>query len=136
VQVQVGPVPAASARVWLAYAKSVVGEMMRSLPIQVAAEFSAYLEEWSSAAQGEQFVWEGTADPEQVEYLLHAWFNLAKSVVAQREASGGPLGPPEGRVFYIALVNSLLTALRRESRATAEFADHLAPFWPGLESSA
>jgi hypothetical protein len=52
-------------------------------------------------------------------------------VVAQRE----PLGPPEGRVFYTGLVSGLLAALRQESRATAEFADHLAPFWPGLNAN-
>jgi hypothetical protein len=136
VQVQIGPLPADAARVWLAYATDVVGAALKQLPIQVAAQFSAYLQDWSEAATGDIFVWEGKAEPEEVEYLLHAWFNLAQSVVAQREAAGEPLGPPDGQVFYVGLVTSLLDALRKESRTTAEFAEHLAPFWPGLTAQA
>ena len=128
VQVKIGPLPADSARAWLAYAEGVVMANMKALPIQVAAQFSAYLQEWGEAAQGEDFVWEGTAEPEEVEYLLHAWFNLAQAVVER----GEPGNPPEGQVFYTGLVNGLLDALRKENRATAEFAEHLAPFWPGL----
>jgi hypothetical protein len=126
VQVQIGPLPADSARVWLDYAGGVVGAAMKQLPIQVAAQFSAYLQEWLEAAQGDVFVWEGSAEPEEVEYLLHAWFNLAQSL-------DGP-GPEAGRVFYNGLVHALLGALRKENPSTAEFADHLAPFWPGLEA--
>jgi hypothetical protein len=136
VQVQVGPLPADSARVWLDYAKGVVAESMRALPIQVAAQFSAYLEDWSEAADAEVFLWEGKAEPEEIEYLLHAWFNLARSVAAEREATGRPAPPAEGQVFYTGLVQALMNALRRESRTTAEFAEHLAPFWPGLETQA
>ncbi len=132
--VQVGPVPSESARAWLAYARRLVGEYSRQLPIQVAASFSGYLEEWvDHADDGEQFVWEGNAEPEEVEYLLHAWFKLANAVVEQRERTGEPVAPPEGHLFYCTLVNALLNALRSESRATAEFVEHLAPFWPGLD---
>ncbi|HEV7887955.1 MAG TPA: hypothetical protein VGO92_10375 [Acidimicrobiales bacterium] len=135
-QVQLGPLPSDSAQAWLDYAKGVVGAALKQLPIQVAAQFSAYLEEWSeAAAEGEVFLWEGKAEPEEVEYLLHAWFNLAQALVAERGPDAGPPGPPEGRVFYNGLVNGLLGALRKENRATAEFADHLAPFWPGLETA-
>jgi hypothetical protein len=127
VQVQIGPLPADSARAWLAYANDVVAANMKQLPIQVAAHFSAYLAEWWEAAQGGDFLWEGKAEPEEVEYLLHAWFNLAQSVEP---------GPEEGRVFYNGLVHALLNALRNENRSTAELAEHLAPFWPGLEKQA
>lgn len=133
-QVQVGPLPADSARAWLDFAQGVVAASMRSLPIQVAAQFSAYLQEWSEAASGEVFVWEGKAEPEEVEYLLHAWFKLAQTVVSAREANGEPPGPPEGRVFYNGLVHALLNALRTENRATAAFAEHVGPFWPGLDN--
>jgi len=123
VHVQIGPLPADSARAWLDYAGAVVADNMRQLPIQVAAHFSAYLSEWTEAAQGDVFVWEGKAEPEEVEYLLHAWFNLAQSVEP---------GPEAGQVFYNGLVQTLLNALRKENPSTAELADHLAPFWPGL----
>jgi hypothetical protein len=136
VQVTVGPLPADSARSWLAYATDIIAANMRQLPIQVAAQFSAYLQEWGEAAHGDVFLWEGKAEPEEVEYLLHAWFNLGQVVVAEREAKGEPPGPPEGQVFYTGLVTALLNALRQENRATAEFAEHVAPFWPGLSQRA
>jgi len=136
--VQVGPVPIESARAWLGYARGLVAAYSRQLPIQVAASFSGYLEEWAEAAELPDsngcFVWEGKAEPEEVEYLLHAWFKLARAVVEQRELTGEPVAPPEGHVFYTTLVTTLLNALRAESRATAEFAEHLAPFWPGLDT--
>ena len=134
--VHVGPVPNESAQAWLAYARKLVGDYSRQLPIQVAASFSGYLEAWADeAADGDVFVWEGEAEPEEVEYLLHAWFKLARAVVEQRELTGEPVAPPEGHLFYTTLVNALLNALRTESRATAEFVDHLAPFWPGLDEA-
>ncbi|MDQ1436719.1 MAG: hypothetical protein QOK43_348 [Acidimicrobiaceae bacterium] len=132
VQVRIGPVQSEAALAWLNYARSVVEAMSRQLPIQVAASFAGYLEEWIGAAHGETFVWEGRAEPEEVEYLLHAWFNLARAVAEQRERTGEPIRPVEGEVFYKALVNALLDALRSENRATAEFVEQLAPFWPGL----
>jgi hypothetical protein len=103
----------------------------------VAAGFSGYLEEWSDAAASDDvFVWEGKAEPEEVEYLLHAWFKLAQAVAEQREQDPSVASPPpEGHVFYTTLVSTLLNALRAESRTTAEFAEHLAPFWPGLNDS-
>ena len=109
----------------------------RQLPIQVAAGFSGYLEEWSdAAASGDVFLWEGKAEPEEVEYLLHAWFKLAQAVAEQRQQDPSVASPPpEGHVFYTTLVTTLLNALRAESRTTAEFAEHLAPFWPGLNDS-
>jgi hypothetical protein len=45
VQVEIGPLPSDSARAWLDYAKTVVGAVLKQLPIQVAAQFTAYLEE-------------------------------------------------------------------------------------------
>ena len=131
---QVGPVSNESAEVWLAYAREVVAAVARQLPIQVAAGFSGYLEEWSDAAAasaGGMFVWEGQSEPEEVEYLLHAFFKLAQTVAEQPTVH--PM-PAEGQLFYTTLVTALLNALRSENRATSEFAEHRAPFWPGLNS--
>ncbi|HZQ27907.1 MAG TPA: hypothetical protein VFA94_09420 [Acidimicrobiales bacterium] len=129
--VEVGPLPSAAARAWLTYAKSVLAERQRSLPVQIVASFVGYLEEWTdAAAQGDVFHWEGKAEPEEVEYLLHAWHKLATQV---QEEGGRVGGPDEGRVFYNAVVVSLLNALRTENASTAELADQLATFWPGLD---
>lgn len=130
-RVLVGPLPNDTAVAWLAYARDVVNAVARQLPIQVAAGFSGYLEEWSDAAHGEVFRWEGEAEPEEVEYLLHAFFKLAQTVAEQQVPM--PM-PAEGQLFYTTLVNALLNALRAENRAASEFAEHLAPFWPGLNS--
>jgi hypothetical protein len=131
VHVEVGPLPSASALAWLAYAKSVLAERQRSLPVQIVASFVGYLEEWREAAEkGDVFHWEGKAEPEEVEYLLHAWHKFA----TQRQEEGNAVGgPEEGRQFYNAVVVSLLQALRAENASTAELADQLAEFWPGLD---
>ena len=122
-----------SAQAWLAYARGVVAAVVRQLPVQVAAGFSGYLEEWADAAasSGDVFVWEGEAEPEEVEYLLHAFFKLAQTVAEQPEEH--PM-PADAQLFYTTLVTALLNALRSENRATSEFVEHLAPFWPGLNS--
>jgi hypothetical protein len=132
VLLHVGPLPAAAARAWLAYARSVVDEQRRTLPIGVVAAFTGYLEEWSEAATGDVFRWEGKADPEEVEYLLHAWFKLATARAEEAAATGEDFTPTEGIPFYTEMVRSILNALRSENRSTAAFADHLAAFWPGL----
>jgi hypothetical protein len=133
VKVEVGPVPSAAATAWLDYATSVVVERRRTMPVQVVASFVGYLEEWKAAAgEGAIFHWEGKAEPEEVEYLLHAWFKLATERAESGRDAGGP---DEGRPFYSAVVHALLQALRTENASTAELADHLAQFWPGLESN-
>lgn len=137
VHVEVGPFPAASAHAWLKYARSVLDEARSggevSLPPDVLTEFGRYLDEWdAAAAAGASFRWEGEADAEVVEYLLHAWFNLARALSQRAEARGVKVTPPEGELFYNGLVRALLDALAEQGRGGTSFAEELRTDWPGL----
>jgi hypothetical protein len=136
VHVEVGPLPSASARVWLHHARRVLGEARRgdfAVPADVLTEFERYLDEWdAAAAASETFRWQGQADPEVVEYLLHAWFNLAKANSRRIDAGEDRRRPPEAATFYRGLVRSLLDALAAEGRGSEDFAEELRTDWPGL----
>jgi hypothetical protein len=136
--VEIGPLPSRAALAWVAYARAVITELkaedssLPRLPPEVVRAFARYLTQWRAAARvGEIFRWSGEAEAEEVEYLLHAWFNLAQ-FLSNRAGAGGPRSPAEGQVFYDAVVTALLDGLRAEGRETTTlFADHLGAFWPG-----
>jgi hypothetical protein len=99
----------------------------------IQSAFATYLDEWSAvAARDEVFKWSVEVDPELVEYLVHGFYRLAAVLADEAERRGGRISPPEGDVFYGALVNGLLDALGEGSPANAEFASHLRAFWPGV----
>jgi hypothetical protein len=146
VHVEIGPLSSASAHAWVDYARGVIKELRDSggkvdgpqtvtMKPDVLDAFSTYLDQWDAAANaGETFRWAGDADPEVVEYLLHAWFNLAKSLLARNEERGTGFAPDESRPFYNAMVVALLDALEGEGQApTIAFAEELREFWPGLD---
>ena len=135
--VEVGPFPSASAKAWLKYARGVLHEVKAggtgTVPADVVTAFEAYLDQWDrAAAAGPSFRWSGDADPEVVEYLLHAWFNLASILARRAQERGVRTSPPEGEVFYNGLVAALLDALADEGRAGSAFAEQLRTDWPGL----
>ena len=135
--VEVGPFPSASAQAWLKYARGVLDEVKAgntgTIPADVVTASEAYLDQWDrAAAAGPSFRWSGDADPEVVEYLLHAWFNLASILDRRAQERGVRTSPPEGEVFYNGLVEALLDALAAEGRAGSAFAEQLRTDWPGL----
>ena len=144
--VELGPLPAQSARAWLAYATGVLDEVDRgggrignrtvTVTPDVLEAFRTYVGAWTVAAEDEPFRWAGDADPEVVEYLLHAWFKLAAALAERTARKGGTGQPEEGRHFYQALVVGLLDALAAEGHEpTAAFAEELRSFWPGLDQA-
>ena len=138
VHVDVGPFPSPSAQAWLKYARSVLDEARAgtevAVPADVADAFEGYLDEWdAAAAAGPTFRWSGEADAEVVEYLLHAWFNLARALAERAESRGVRVTPPEGEAFYNGLVRALLDALAAEGRGGSSFAEELRTDWPGLD---
>jgi hypothetical protein len=93
--------------------------------------FDAYLQDWDAATgAGDSFRWSAAADADQVEYLLHAFHGLDARVDIEGQR-GRRTPAPEGRLFYIALIQRLLDALTREGAARALFAEHLRSTWPG-----
>lgn len=141
VAIHLGPVPSASARAWLSYARAVLGHVPTEagidgiwLPADAVVGFEWFLDEWEAAAdEDETFRWEGEVPREQAEYFFHAFFRLVNHLAARAEADG-PQAPPESGAFYQALVGSLLEALEHEGETASDFYAHLRDFWPGLEA--
>jgi hypothetical protein len=141
VHVRVGPVPSGSVSIWIAYARTVLAQSMagtqvgtRVIPMEVIEAFETLLREWEDCASRDlTFIWDAELEPEQVEYLTHAFFDLATGLAEAAEQRGFPVSPPEGDEFYYCLVKALLDALEREGGAHCDFALDLRSRWPGLK---
>lgn len=138
--VRVGPVSSGSVTLWVAYARTVLGQATvrpgeHAVPDELIEGFEAFLDEWDRAADGgAEVVWEHELDPEQVRYLAHAFHRIAVGLAAEAERRGFPIAPPEGDEFYQCLVLALLDALERDSEPMREFAVELRTTWPGLKA--
>jgi hypothetical protein len=141
VQVDIGPIPASSAKAFIEFARAVLeGYGLDDKPVddelgaEVVASFRSYLDQWARVAKrGGEFKWSGEASLEEVEYLVHAFYRLAGRATAAAEERGRKLMPPEGAEFYNALVLGLLDALEAAGTPAAEFAEELRQFWPGMD---
>ena len=139
-RVVVGPVSSGSAKEWLAYAREVVDDLDSLAPgecfstPEVRSIFDGYLQAWEeTAAAGGEFVWSCDVPPEQIEYHVHAFHQVA-TMLAKREADiGEPQSPESGRPFYAAVLRGALGALEVEGPSSAAFAQELRQFWPGEE---
>jgi hypothetical protein len=140
--VQVGPLPSEGVSLWIAYARTVLGQLQAGtspggpIPLEPAVvdAFEQFLDDWDrTARRGPEFVWIAEVDPEQIEFLAYAFHNVATRLAAAAETRGYPLAPPEGEEFYLALVTSFLDALEQEGKVTAAFAEEIRGTWPGLK---
>lgn len=133
--VTLGPVAAASARVWIRDARRLLDDVPveHVLSADVAGTFATYLDTWADVAANEdEFRWEGDISAEQAEYLMHAFFRLAQHLADTLDERGYRYMSPEGDAFYQCLVTSVVDALEHESASSSEFSAHLRSFWPGL----
>ena len=138
VRLEVGPVEPASAAAWIQWADETIRELRRQSPTGVSLSAEAvdelrhYLEQWKPETRSVDgdFRWRGEIDPDQLEYLVHAFFRLdalRTDAVEQGERSAAP---DQGRDFYRVLVRALLHALEMDSPCRAAFADQLRSSWP------
>jgi hypothetical protein len=141
VQVQVGPLASSGALAWIGYARSVLGRAAAGkgpadvrLDPDVVEAFLAFLDEWEKVARADdRFLWVGEIDPERVEFLAHAFSNVANALSAAAAHRGSPAGPEEGEAFYRAVVTGFLDALGLEGGSVGAYARELRASWPGLE---
>jgi hypothetical protein len=139
-RVQIGPVESEGVLAWVAYAREVLATLgssnpgpQGSLDASVLDAFQGLLTEWHDTAKGSsEFVWIADLDPEQTEFLTHAFHNVAVGLAATAEARGHPAAPPESESFYQALVDSVLWALQSQDGVSAAFAEEMRASWPGL----
>ena len=136
-RVIVGPVPSGSTMIWVAYARTVLGQAMAGRsPARVDPDivegFESFLDGWERlAAASPEFTWTIDLDPDQARFLTHAFFQLVSGLDREASQRGYPISPPEGEAFYFALVGSLLDALINEGDELAAFAIDLRDQWPG-----
>lgn len=129
--VVVGPASSESATAFVDYASSVLDRDVAELPADVVHPFRRYLAEWRNLASvGTAFEWDTEVPAETAEYLVLAFYRMAKRL-AEAAATAGPAAPPAADEFYRLLVTALLDGLVAEGHASAEFAEHLRSFWPG-----
>src|SRR5215831_5291416 len=129
--VEVGPVSSASAEAWIGYARQVLdGARLAGRKVdagvsdEVAETFRHFLDEWQSIAdRGGDFKWTHDLEPDQVEYLVHAFYRAAQRMSETAQARGRTTMPPDAAPFYSSLVAGLLDALQAESAGTAGFAE-------------
>jgi len=132
-KVCVGPVAPTSAEAWIRWARGSIGDLRREpgsakLPAQVLDHVSSYVETWAGATRhGDTFHWQVDVDPEQLEYLTNALYNLDRLADDAHEER---TAPAEARAFHVVLVQALLVALAQDSPGRAAFAEQLRPSWP------
>jgi hypothetical protein len=143
-RVVVGPVSNQSAKAWLRYAHTVLGEIAHDPPNacfsspEVVRVFEDYVDQWDGVVRraGEKpFWWACDVSDEQVKYHVHAFHQVVSYLAALAKDAGYRRSPLEGDEFYTVLVAALIDALGQGTSDLAEFAEHLSEFWPGPVSS-
>lgn len=137
-RLDVGPVAPASAVAWMTWADRAltglnVQPASRTSPSStgVLVDVGSYLRRWMpcTGSLPESLQRHAEVDPDEVEYLVHAFFNLDTQLSdeVRRKIS---VVPSEGRTFYLVLVGALLHALETQSPSRAAFVTQLRSSWP------
>ncbi len=129
--VVVGPVSAHSMGAFASFARATLegAGPGSDVPSDAARSFFAYIAEWEELAiRGGDVTWSAEAEPEVVEYLVYAFWRVAKEV--NDDAGPAQVVPTDAAPFYWLLVGGLLTAMEEAGGSHAEFAANLREFWP------
>ena len=137
VRLDVGPVAPASAVAWMEWADEALerlssrGASGASPSLSVFVDVASYLQRWMPWTGGlpRTLRWQADVDPDELEYLVHALFNLDRQLSSEVGA-GVPNAPKESRTFYLMLVRALLHAIESQSPGRAAFVDQLRSSWP------
>ena len=132
-----GPVAPASAVAWMEWADEALEGLSsrpasgRSPSSSVFVDAASYLQQWMPCTGNlpRTLRWQADVDPDELEYLVHAFFNLDTQLSKEVEAAV-PHAPQEGRTFYLVLVRALLHALETQSPGRAAFVTQLRSAWP------
>ncbi len=138
----VGPVAPDCAVVWTEWALGAIDELRAAgastgpLPPETLDTIDGYVRAWAQATRrGKVFRWQSEVDPDQLEYVTNALYNLDGHLAAQITHGRRPAAPVEAEVFHGVLVEALLHALAAESPCRAAFSEQLAQTWPALHRS-
>ena len=134
VEVTVGPVPSAAARVWVENTACIVRAVRErpdvvAVPPDVLDTFERFLATWRemAAATGE-FCWVGRAPVEDVVRLVTSWAEIDGLTDEQLEILHCHWSPPDGTPFFRALTGGVLDALAKHEK-TQRLAAMLSNRW-------
>lgn len=136
VEVTVGPVDGAAARVWIANTKQILRRladhpevMPEPVPDDVLELFCSFLDRWDEVAEGaDEFRWVARAAPNDVERLVTWWGAIDEMDAAQLADLGVHWSPPAGEPFFRALIAGVLDAMNRHDE-TRRLAGRLTEQW-------
>ncbi len=140
----VGPVPPECAAVWTEWALEAIEEL-RAEPVssgplgpETLDAIDSYVRAWAEATRrrGEVFHWQSEVEPDQLEYVTNALYNLDGRLSHQVMCGQRRAAPVEAEVFHGVLVDALLRALAEESPSRAAFSEQLGQTWPSLRRPA
>lgn len=120
-ELRVGPVPAAAARVWVANTRTIIDAVAAQpdvldepVPDEVLDLFRGFLDQWAEiAADATEFRWAARAHPDDVSRIVTQWATIDGMSDQQLQRLGVHWSPPEGEPFFHALTSGVLEALRR-----------------------
>jgi len=135
-EIRVGPVASAAARVWIANTRRILEAVFAhpeivgtTIPEDVAELFWSFLRQWEAVARSsEEFRWVARSTPEDVQRVVGYWAEIDAMTDEQLEQLGITWAPPEGMPFFEALTSGVLEALRRHEE-TRRLAAHLGERW-------
>ncbi len=135
----VGPVAPECAAVWTQWALDAIDELRAEgasagpLPPETLDAIDVYVRAWAEATRrGKVFRWQSEVDPDHLEYVTNALYNLDGYLAAQILRGRRRAAPVEAEVFHGVLVDALLHALAEESPCRAAFSEQLGQTWPAL----
>jgi CheY-like chemotaxis protein len=119
VEIRLGPVDAAAARVWVKNTSTILTAVRahpevldEPPPMAVLDQFAALLEAWEALADAvEDFYWTARGDAFDVETLVHWWARIDGMSDEQLARLGVHWSPPEGEPFFRALSACVVNAI-------------------------
>lgn len=137
VEIRLGPVDAAAARVWIENTSNIVAAVRarpevldEPVPEAVLDQFAALLESWRNlAAAAEDFFWTARGDAIDVQTLVAWWARIDRLSQEQMTALGVHWSPPKGEPFFHALSSCVLNAISAR-RDMEELVAVLKRQWP------
>lgn len=137
VEVRLGPVDSAAARVWVDNTAKIIGAVRahpevldEPVPSEVTDQFLALLDTWCTLAQAtEDFYWTARGDAVDVQNLVDWWAKIDRLTPEQLETLGVHWSPPKGEPFFHALTACVLEAIsdRQDMEALVAVLKHQ---WP------
>jgi hypothetical protein len=119
VQLHLGPVDAAAARVWIANTSKILAAVRahpevldEPVPIDVLDVFDGFLDSWRElAAAVEEFYWVAMGEAATFERLIDCWARIDRMSDEQLRTLGVHWSPPEGEPFFRALTKCVINAI-------------------------